>query len=376
MLDPPELQATLRRAAALVLRATTSLASISSVLFSEPQDGDLRDACTAGCTPADVARHLPCRHVDPDDRPADLGRRSSRMRHARIPSTTRASIIVVFVRCSRQCDAVVCIRTGRNHERRRRLLRPGGVRRDARRAADGRPPCARRPPIGCAVLLCALAIGWSVRAAGVHFVLRSQAIKHQIDWVELPGRWERDNQLAERSGRAAADPAASERRDAGHAAQYARRQAGVARPPLARMTPSSRFALLVAPPPARCRVLWMAVLAAHGASPGQHPIWRSAAPQPVRSGRVPGRRRRRPPRGTRTRTQSPTGRSRRRRAPGRSATLTPIEAAAATREREMVQLLLDLGASPDATVWQRAFCISDADERARSAGGASAVWRA
>ncbi len=40
--------------------------------------------------------------------------------------------------------------------------------------------------------------------------------------------------------------------------------------------------------------------------------------------------------------------------------LTPIEAAAAARHREMVQLLLDLGASPDATVWQRAWCISDA----------------
>ena len=27
----------------------------------------------------------------------------------------------------------------------------------------------------------------------------------------------------------------------------------------------------------------------------------------------------------------------------------------------MVQLLLDFGASPDAAVWQRAYCISDAD---------------
>jgi hypothetical protein len=43
-----------------------------------------------------------------------------------------------------------------------------------------------------AVLMCVLATAWSIRAAGVHFVLRSQAIKHQIDWVELPGRWHRD----------------------------------------------------------------------------------------------------------------------------------------------------------------------------------------
>jgi hypothetical protein len=46
---------------------------------------------------------------------------------------------------------------------------------------------------GCVLLLSALAVGWSVRAAGVHYVLRSQAVKHQIDWVELPGRWHRDN---------------------------------------------------------------------------------------------------------------------------------------------------------------------------------------
>ena len=45
----------------------------------------------------------------------------------------------------------------------------------------------------------------------------------------------------------------------------------------------------------------------------------------------------------------------------KTAVLTPIEAAAAARQREMVQVLLDLGASPDAAVWQRAYCISDAD---------------
>jgi hypothetical protein len=43
-----------------------------------------------------------------------------------------------------------------------------------------------------------------------------------------------------------------------------------------------------------------------------------------------------------------------------AATLTPIEAAAAARQGELVQLVLDLGASPGADVWQRAWCISDA----------------
>jgi hypothetical protein len=45
----------------------------------------------------------------------------------------------------------------------------------------------------------------------------------------------------------------------------------------------------------------------------------------------------------------------------KTAMLTPIEAAAAARQREMVQVLLDLGATPDAAVWHRAYCISDAD---------------
>lgn len=46
--------------------------------------------------------------------------------------------------------------------------------------------------------------------------------------------------------------------------------------------------------------------------------------------------------------------------PSETVTLTPIEAAAVARQGELVQLLLDLGASPDAIVWQRAWCISDA----------------
>ena len=44
-----------------------------------------------------------------------------------------------------------------------------------------------------------------------------------------------------------------------------------------------------------------------------------------------------------------------------AAVLTPVEAAAAARQAEMLQVLIDLGASPDASVWQRAYCISDAD---------------
>ena len=40
-------------------------------------------------------------------------------------------------------------------------------------------------------------------------------------------------------------------------------------------------------------------------------------------------------------------------------TLRPLEAAAAAREREMVELLLELGGDLDAPLWHRAWCISD-----------------
>jgi len=62
----------------------------------------------------------------------------------------------------------------------------------------GRLKALSRPVMGglipFALVLVLLAIGWSVRSAGIHFVLRSQAIKHQVDWVEMPGRWRRNGQ--------------------------------------------------------------------------------------------------------------------------------------------------------------------------------------
>ena len=63
------------------------------------------------------------------------------------------------------------------------------------------------------------------------------------------------------------------------------------------------------------------------------------------------------------------------------ANLTPIEAAAAARDDAMVHMLFSLGASPDAMVWQRAWCISDtatvreALERRRPPGVAAAPCR-
>jgi hypothetical protein len=125
------------------------------------------------------------------------------------------------------------------------------------------------------------------------------------------------------------------------------------------MNRSATVATIVALPPVCVGVLWVSVLAIAGAT-GTHPIWdlqarnlaeaaafrdgaalvRFAAHDDINlasevRGEVIG---------------VATG------------PLTPIEAAAASRAREMVQLVLDQGASPDAATWRRAFCISDADD--------------
>jgi len=41
-----------------------------------------------------------------------------------------------------------------------------------------------------------LVTGWSVRSAGVHYVLRSQAAKHQVDWLGQSDQWRRPGRSA------------------------------------------------------------------------------------------------------------------------------------------------------------------------------------
>jgi hypothetical protein len=55
---------------------------------------------------------------------------------------------------------------------------------------------ARRPYLGAAaaLMLCLLTVGWTVRSVGVHYLLRSQALKHQLDWVDLPDTWRREGE--------------------------------------------------------------------------------------------------------------------------------------------------------------------------------------
>jgi hypothetical protein len=128
------------------------------------------------------------------------------------------------------------------------------------------------------------------------------------------------------------------------------------------MTRSRAGALLIAAPPTCAALIWAAVLAAAGVT-GRHPVWdvqprnvaeavalrdggavvRFArqganldAAQPIRAGILSNN----------------------------AITLTPVSAAAAMEEPEMLQVLLDLGASVNTGNWERAFCISD-DPRVR-----------
>ena len=123
-----------------------------------------------------------------------------------------------------------------------------------------------------------------------------------------------------------------------------------------RLTRLDPLVVLVAIPPILVAITWLAVLAIGGLT-GRHPIWNlqprnlaeavafrdaGAVVRRIDAGEDPNR-----PAEVRRRVILPE-----------SAALTPFEAAAASRQAEMVQLLIDLGASLDANVWQRAWCIS------------------
>lgn len=134
----------------------------------------------------------------------------------------------------------------------------------------------------------------------------------------------------------------------------------MAGPVVDRLTRAARLGRLVSVPPLAVAIGWLAVLAVTGIT-GRHPIWsvearnlaeaiafgdRAAvvrmigyATDPNRAGEVRGG------------IVFPD-----------TAVLTPIEAAAATGQRDMMLFLLNLGASLDPAVWQRAWCMSDEPE--------------
>ena len=127
---------------------------------------------------------------------------------------------------------------------------------------------------------------------------------------------------------------------------------------MAGLTPSGATALVASAPPVLTGVAWLAVIAISGIT-GQHPLW-NIVPRNLAeaaASRDSGAIVRMAERGD---DLTRAGDVR----PGiifdDPATLTPLEAAAASRDSTMVQLLIDLGVAPDAAAWQRAWCLSTA----------------
>lgn len=51
--------------------------------------------------------------------------------------------------------------------------------------------------IAVIVLAASLSAGWALRAAGVHYIMRTYAFRAQNDWVQLPGEWRREGRWPE-----------------------------------------------------------------------------------------------------------------------------------------------------------------------------------
>jgi hypothetical protein len=125
-----------------------------------------------------------------------------------------------------------------------------------------------------------------------------------------------------------------------------------------RVTGSNRLLLVVALPPVITALAWIGTLALT-AMTGTHPIWATTAHNLAEAaafrdgGAVVRLVEAGQPIGQPADVRGGVIRS-------ETITVTPVEAAAAARDEAMVQLLFDLGASPDPAGWHRAFCISDA----------------
>jgi hypothetical protein len=196
MLDVPELE---RRFGAnpLPFQAYNVTTSFMSVLFSEPQSGvfvAVRDwLAGAGALPR-VVVPLATSVVTT----ALIAWTAIRRLKAQEPRDDTARLLAVFAAVLAANAAISFAYTKDD------IMSTAGVfyalaafaaaRELLAHAAHVRP----RAAVAFALLLGVLSLGWSVRAVGVHRVLRSQAAKHQIDWVVLPsalrrtGTWPAD----------------------------------------------------------------------------------------------------------------------------------------------------------------------------------------
>lgn len=164
------------------------LASVGSVLFAEPQAGifELIDAWLNQRPPARAL--LPVvSSVLTTALIAWAAYRRARMRT--LDDTARFLFVFVAVLAA---NALISFAYTKDE-----IMSPAGafyalatfgvVRWSLLNAAHWKP----RARIMAAVVLCTLAAFWTVRSVGVHFKLRSQAAKHQIDWAVLPYNWQR-----------------------------------------------------------------------------------------------------------------------------------------------------------------------------------------
>jgi hypothetical protein len=191
MLDPPALQERFG-ANPIWFYGYNVIASIMSVLFSEPQDGIFETAYAVLYSQPMWRLMIPVvTSVLTTGVIAWAAIR--RVRHWG-PFDDTARIIVVFMLVL-LANAVLSFAYSQDE-----IMSVAGVFYALAAFAAMRDVLLTAPTLrpskamACAALICTLAIGWSFRTAGVHYVLRSQAAKHQIDWVELPGRWDRGNQ--------------------------------------------------------------------------------------------------------------------------------------------------------------------------------------
>jgi hypothetical protein len=189
MLDPPALQERFG-AQPLWFYAYNVLASVSSVLFSEPQSGVFETLYSKAHAPTMWRILIPV--ITSILTTGILLWASARRlwRAAPFDDTARALALFVLVLVANATlsfayakDEIMSI-AGAFY-----ALAAYGAFRDVLLMGPTLRPAAA---LACAMLICTVVTGWSVRTAGVHYVLRSQAIKHQIDWVELTGRWTRD----------------------------------------------------------------------------------------------------------------------------------------------------------------------------------------
>ena len=132
----------------------------------------------------------------------------------------------------------------------------------------------------------------------------------------------------------------------------------MARPALARLTASSRLPLLVAMPAIVTVIGWAGFLIAAAAT-GRHPIWNfepaSLAEAAVLRDSAAVVRRVAAGENLNARSDIREGF-----VASDATALTPIEAAALSGDVALVQLILDLGAAPDADTWRHAFCEAGA----------------